>query len=233
MAIYWTLSLHDPPTTLLIQWMLHVFLTDHAALHCALNLTKPQPTKKHISYRKYGSLDHDSFSNDISQSELITNPSNDLQTLIDQYNSTLKSILEKHAPLKTRCITIRPANPWYSPEIADAKRLRKKLERRWRKTRSESDRNQFKAQRLCVVNMINSAKSSYFKEKLASCGNQRELYKIVESLLHNKGKTKLPTHDNKQELATTFSDYFITKIQNIRNDLTLDLDCMQPYAVYH
>ena len=28
------------------------FLTDHAAIHCSLNLNKPLPTSKQISYRK-------------------------------------------------------------------------------------------------------------------------------------------------------------------------------------
>ena len=51
--------------------------------------------------------------------------------------------------------------------------------------------------------------------------NQNELFKIVESLLHNKGKPKLPTNNSKDELSQKFSDFFRSKICNIRNGLDI------------
>ena len=109
--------------------------------------------------------------------------------------------------------------PWYSTEIAEAKKMRKRLERRWRRTNDAADRDQFKAQRQRVLHMINDAKSKYYQDRLSSCENQRELFRIGESLLHSKSKTKRPTHSDSLELAEKFSDYFITKIRNIRADL--------------
>ena len=38
-------------------------------------------------------------------------------TLLHLYNSELSSVLDKHAPLKSRMVTIRPAAPWFSEEI--------------------------------------------------------------------------------------------------------------------
>ena len=70
------------------------------------------------------------------------------------------SILDKHAPLKSRSITIRRSNPWYSPEIEEAKKLRKRLERKWRKTRLEVDRELFKAQRQRVYNFVTLSRKS-------------------------------------------------------------------------
>ena len=45
-------------------------------------------------------------------------PVYDLEALVRQYNVTLKSMLETHAPLKTRTVTVRPYSPWFTEEIA-------------------------------------------------------------------------------------------------------------------
>ena len=88
------------------------------------------------------------FSTGLEQSFLNFDPSSDLESIVDQYNSSCTcEHFGQTCPLKSRSITIRPSNPWYSPEIEEAKKLRKRLKRKWRKTRSEVDRELFKAQR--------------------------------------------------------------------------------------
>ena len=89
----------------------------------------------------------------------------DLNEIVYQYNSCLHNILDNHAPLKSRTITIRPYNPWYSPEIDEAKKLWKPLERKWRKTKLEVDREIFTTQRQPVCNMIYEAKAAYYRNK--------------------------------------------------------------------
>lgn len=76
---------------------------------------------------------------DSATSELCQNPSDDLQELVSSYNNTLVAALDKQAPLMTRIIIQRPRVPWFSQEIREAKRQRRKAEKRWRKSRLESD----------------------------------------------------------------------------------------------
>ena len=95
----------------------------------------------------------------------MSNSETDLDTLVNNYDTTLHDIINNHAPLKQRTVTIRPSKPWYSPEIDKAKKLRKQLERRWRKSKLEIDRQLFKSQRLVVINMINQAKSEYYENQ--------------------------------------------------------------------
>ena len=131
--------------------------------------------KQQFSYRKLKTIDHADLSTDLEQSLLNVDPLSDLDSIVDQYNSSLASILDKHASLKSRSITIQPSNPWYSPEIEEAKNLRKRLERKWRKTRLEVDRKLFKAQRQRVYTMINDAKASYYRDKISTCTDQNKL----------------------------------------------------------
>ena len=102
-------------------------LSDHAALHCVLNISKPAPSRRTISYRKLKSINHDDFHADLITSDLIINPETELDQLIEQYERTLSEIIEKHAPLKKCVITIRPFKGWYTKEIAEAKKIRRRL----------------------------------------------------------------------------------------------------------
>ena len=77
------------------------FFSDHNAVHCKLKLNKPAYAKNQVAYRKLKKIDHADFNRDIRDSDLITNPKSDLPGLIDQYNETLTTILENHAPLKS------------------------------------------------------------------------------------------------------------------------------------
>ena len=67
------------------------------------------------------------------------------------YNTTLRSLLDKHAPVELKRIKTISSTRWYDCECRNAKRLTQKLERQYRLHRTpESERawrQQFDAQR--------------------------------------------------------------------------------------
>lgn len=79
----------------------------------------------------------DNLRGDIVMSDLFKYH-HDLDALVTTYayDSVLGSLLDKLAPLKERVITIRPSAPWYTKEISDEKRKRRRLERKWRSTKN-------------------------------------------------------------------------------------------------
>ena len=120
-----------------------------------------------VSYRKLHSVNVVSLNEDLATSELCQNPSDDLQELVSSYNNTLMAALDKHAPLMTRTIVQRPRVPWFSPdqEIREAKRQRRKAEKRWRKSRLESDLAAFKAKRNFTTRLMNKARREFYSKK--------------------------------------------------------------------
>ena len=62
----------------------------------------------------------------------------------------LKTLLEYHAPIKTRTVTIRPAAPWYSDDIRREKEKRSKLERLWRRNKLTINRENYVEQYIDV-----------------------------------------------------------------------------------
>ena len=74
--------------------------SDHMPVHCNLLVNKPRLKKTHISYRKVKSINVDALCNDLSNSDLCKNMlSMELNDLVDCYNHTLSSSLDRHAPV--------------------------------------------------------------------------------------------------------------------------------------
>ena len=65
--------------------------------------------------------------------------------------------MDKHVPVQTRMIVVRPHVPWYRDDIRQAKKERQKAERQWRSSKLEFDLAVFKRKRNAVNNLLNKA----------------------------------------------------------------------------
>ena len=94
------------------------------------------PTAKKVGYRKINSIDYEQFKSDLCASELLWNTPSHLDDLVNTYNTTLSALLDKHAPsaLRLRSVVHRTRVPWFTAEIRSIRRLRRKSERKWRRT---------------------------------------------------------------------------------------------------
>ena len=100
-------------------------ISDHLAVGCTLSIPKKAFEKKEVSYRKIKSVDVGQLREDIKNSCLVDPVSvgGDLDALTRKYNTVLSELLDKHAPLKKRTITLRPAAPWYNNTIRYARTI--------------------------------------------------------------------------------------------------------------
>ena len=65
------------------------------------------------------------FCCDLDNSPLLTDSASEISALVDQYiNNILKSLLDQLAPEKSRTVTSRRTVPWFTDDIAIAKRKR-------------------------------------------------------------------------------------------------------------
>ena len=195
-------------------------IADHSAIHVKLDLAKPGPCKKEISYRKLKSINKEEFLDDINKSSVVQSPLHDLEGLVDQYHMDLGRILDKHAPIKHKVIITRPDTEWFSDSIKAEKQVKRKLERHWRSSKLTIDREIYVDQCRKVDHMIDVARTNYYLNKISeNASDQRRLFKVVEDMTHKKTSPKFPTHESLSELAERFADYFSEKIVKIRSDL--------------
>ena len=204
-------------------------LSDHYAVCFNLSLTRPKFERRLIASRKIKSIDFDLFTKELQESSLLQNrPSDDLPDLVGLYNSVLRSLLDNHAPLKKRVTTMRPKAPWFTLAIADEKRKRRKLERTYRRTNLDSDKQLFINQTKRVHELIIASKNSYYTSSIEDAkSDQKALFRLVNKLLHTDRVDDLPSYTSALDLANKFATFFHEKVNKINSCLTSD--CSAPF----
>ena len=110
------------------------FISDHCALHATIACTRDHPSQKRITYRCMKSIDSDQLFTDIAKIDFKTD-CDDIDIVVDNYDTVLAFLLDLHAPLKTSNVTCRDLQPWMSEEILSVKRGKRMSGRTWRKTK--------------------------------------------------------------------------------------------------
>ena len=168
------------------------------------------------------------FQADIEASTLCLDPGTSAASLLDQYDDTMSALLDKHAPLQTRTITVRPKVPWFNGDIKMAKQKRRQLERRWRQSRLTIHLDIFKEQKRHVNKFISSAKTSYYTAKIIeAASDQKQLYNVVNTMLV-KPEASLPDGRSLEQLASEFELFFQAKVKRIQENLVSDADYVPP-----
>ena len=113
------------------------YFSDHKTILFDLKSGKLPIIKKSVSSRNYRNLDTDAFIGEIILAFSAHNsPSNisELQSLDISYDKILRSLIDKYAPINTRNVIDRAKAPWMNAELLNEKRVKRRLERRWRNT---------------------------------------------------------------------------------------------------
>ena len=134
------------------------------------------------------------------------------------YDETLRDAMDKIAPMKSRTIVLRYDAPWYNEDITKQKRIRRRLERKWRSSKLESDKENYLRQCSVVNSMLYKAKENYHSTIIKdNAKDSKLLFRTVDKLLQKNNDKYYPPAKNDEELANSFVDFFLTKIDNIRN----------------
>ena len=122
-------------------------LSDNSFIAASLNLqfNHGQPTTV-VRRRQWRKLDFDSFCDDLRSSKLLTDPPSDADGLFECYNTTMISLVDKHAPFADVKIRSHHNAPWYDDDCRTVKCLTRRLERIYRDWKSEPDRVAWHAQ---------------------------------------------------------------------------------------
>ena len=98
------------------------FFSDHRSVLVSLTCRASRFPSKKISYRRLLSIEPEDFAADINRLSLLTNPSDNLDGLVEQYNCDLRVLIDKHAPLVTKTVILRPSAPCISDDTLQSKR---------------------------------------------------------------------------------------------------------------
>ena len=107
------------------------------------------------------------------------------------YNTCLRQLLDRHAPLVTRTVTDRTSAPRMTLEIKQAKVQQRLAERKWRESGLTVHGEIYVKQRNLVSNVINKAMKDYLCLKIVNCDSSRELFLLSSQMMSKFGVTML------------------------------------------
>ena len=202
------------------------YFSDHGSVVCKLLVSKPVVKAKKVTYRKLRSVDLNCLKSDLATSSLCRDDHSnllvprDIDNLVNDYNTTLSSVIDHHAPLMTKTVTTRPKVPWFNEEIAVAKRQRRKAERVWRRTKLPLDLMVFKQKKNHVTFVMNQARRAFYAQFVdENSADQGRLFRATKKLLAPKDDLNFPDYFDTGILANDIGRFFVRKIDNIRIDL--------------
>ena len=104
-------------------------ISDHWVTTCVVSITKPKIIRKECRYRKIKGLYTSEVHEDL---QTIGNASKKVpdEELPIFYDTELNKIMEKHAPERTKTITLRPEQKFMSEDLKNMKRKLRSLERK-------------------------------------------------------------------------------------------------------
>ena len=192
--------------------------SDHSRVLFQLPLPRPALRHVDVSTRAWKTFDADRFRADLLSSQLCS-PMEGLATmsvdgLQDLYDSTLSTLLDKHAARRTVRQRHQPTTPWFDSACAAAKRRARMFERRYHRTHSAADRRDWIAEVRRKQRLYCAKQNSYREAKIAdSQGKPLKLWSNLSAVLRReKLKSTAPAGLH----AESFSVAFATKVESVR-----------------
>ena len=193
---------------------------DHYVITFTISARKPAKQRKQLQFRRLRQISLPVLKQDITLWMGDFNhdaPASDMATA---YNSGLLEIIDRLAPLCTKTVTLRPHAPWYTDELRDEKRRRRSAERLWLSSLLEVHRQMYRSQYVAYNRMLIATKETYYSGKIANCGSDaKQLFNITKHLMGNEKIAKMPVHTCSSLMAQQFSDFFVTKVNTIQQEL--------------
>ena len=198
--------------------VINTHISDHFEVMCSIHVAYRSVKCEPRVCRKLRRVNNQSLAEDLTVGLSKLPDSEDPQGLLQQYNDTITSVLDRVAPEQTIKSKDVPLKPWYSDSIHEERMKRRRLERRMLKHPLEINKQLFIEQRARVVALIDRAKSEYYRGALQEA-DTKQAFKLVSNLLKNDMGSQIPSGESNLHIANEFANFFSSKVGKIRAEL--------------
>ena len=191
------------------------FISDHALVISQLNVKQQTRAWQSETVHVIKDITSEQWSKAFEEEDLTL--SDDFNEMVTGPNSTLRTVLDKLAPEKKVCKSLRSKHPWYTSDLKQHKRRVRKLEKKWLKYKLGSGWIAYKKARNAYYSKLNANKISMLRAKNSECANDsKQLHKLVNNLTAKSVDNPLPPAQSDEDMANMFAEFFEEKILTIR-----------------
>uniref|UniRef100_A0A669FAZ4 Reverse transcriptase domain-containing protein n=1 Tax=Oreochromis niloticus TaxID=8128 RepID=A0A669FAZ4_ORENI len=155
----------------------------------------------------------------IEQSSYLNATPTEVDYLVNNFTSSLRTTLDTVAPVKTKVSNPKSLTPWYNSQTRSLKQITRKLERKWRVTNLEDHHLAWRNSLLLYKKALRKARTSYYSSLIEeNKNNPRFLFSTVARLTKSQSSTE-PTIPLTLT-SNDFMNFFTNKIFIIREKIT-------------
>ena len=195
--------------------------SDHAYIFFSIPQEVQEMSKKTIVIKDFKNVNMQQFKVDIATraNDYMANVENSsFSDALTNYNNMCNVAVTENVRTKTITMNSKPRPKWMDTEFVNSRANRRKLFKRWLRTKDETDRINFQNARADTHNLSTKKQTEFYAHAIEKCNNShKELFSICKNLLDLSKSTKLPMYTNPVSMATKFNNYFIEKIEKIRS----------------
>ena len=124
-------------------------------------------------------------------------------------NTELNRIMEKHAPERTKTITLRPEQKWMSEDLKNMKRKVRSLERKYKAIKKLGVKQELNILRSKYKKLLCNTKREYINE-LSECGtNTKKLYQTLNQIIGKDKEVILPPEKDTECAKNSYNSSWI------------------------
>ena len=185
--------------------------------------TVQHQTPRPVTYRNIKAVDPVKFAELIDAEKIYTSPAADVDAFADELDASVTRVMDMLAPARSRTMRVgKRSTKWLSTSAVDSRRRR--LERRWRRTRAEVDRVAYRASCRVANLEINRSRQAFFQERLTTAGaDQKARWKVVRELLHVDDQREDLAPQEARRLSTDFAKFFSNKLRRVADEVSARL----------
>jgi len=184
------------------------FISDHALVCFTIRVRKTIDAPQPVSCRAWKKYEKNVFACNLAASQLCSNieqlsdkSADDLAVL---YRDVMTQLLNKHCPVVTVCRRQMPATPRFDAECRDARRKARTAERRFRRKRTDGDKQVWADKLKAMREFYEAKRSSFWRTTiLANSGNSQKLWRSLHKVL-----SEAVTEETGSKTADEFATYF-------------------------
>ena len=193
-------------------------VSDHAVITCRLpSRTRGTGFASTRVVRSWRNVDRQVFRQAIADSPLgCPSPSATTTELCDIYESVLRDIADRLAPAHIVRSRVRPLSPWFDSECRAIRRDCRRLERLYRRTKSDEDRFAW-TKAVHQKNIDFQAKKDIYWTNRLSRDSQKpaKLWQAMSKILRRD--KDVGCHPPSSNTADSFANFFDRKIRDVRS----------------
>ena len=216
----------------------------HNLVGCMLRHNFPAIKPHRIHYRSYKNFNESNLKKDITHIPTqVCDVFDDINDKYWAFSDMFKSVLEEHAPIKSRVVRSEKI-PYMSSDLMKAMYKRNNLKNKYIKYRTTTNWESYRMQRNLVVSMRRCAIRAYFMKHCSISNGPKNFWSIVKPFFSNKSVTTstniiLKENNNiisdTQNVCDVLNEYFVNIAEGIgsKDQMMTEIKSVNDCVMFH